>query len=142
MKKRLDWFGVKLRQIEASKPFTEHEAWGLFRIAALAEGFGWSLLITGIIIRNYGLLGHNIAVPIAGRIHGTFFLAYFGILIATYSSLGWSRRKLMLATIAGVPPFGSLIFEQWAAHKRNVHHRQIYFSSLLPLLVKEQLLYP
>lgn len=137
MKKAVSWFLSKLKQIEDMKPFAEYEAWGLFRIAALAEAFGWAVLIAGITIRNYGLLGHNIAVPIAGRIHGTFFLAYFGILIAVYTSLGWSRKKFLLAVIAGVPPFGSLIFEQWAAHNRNTKHRQMYFSSLLPILVTE-----
>lgn len=128
-----------LNRIESAKPFTEYEAWGLFRIAALAEAFGWALLIMGISIRDYGLPGHNISVPIAGRIHGTFFLAYFGVLIAVYSSLGWPRKKFLLALIAGVPPFGTLFFEQWAAYIRNKKHRRVYISSLLPTLITEKL---
>ena len=128
-----------LDKIESAKPFSEHEAWGLFRLAALAEAFGWAVLITGILIRDYGLPGHNISVPIAGRVHGTFFLTYFGVLIAVYSSLGWPRKRFLLAVIAGVPPFGSLIFEQWAAYNRNKKHRRIYLRSLLPSLIAEKL---
>ena len=52
------------------------------------------------------LPGQRIAVPIAGQIHGMIFLGYFGILIAVYSSLGWPRKKFLLAVAAGVPPYG------------------------------------
>jgi len=122
----------KLRRAEAVRPFTEPEAWGLFRLAALAEAVGWTLLISGILIRQYHLLGSGVAVPIAGRIHGTFFLIYFGVLAATYTSLRWSRWKFLAAIMAGVPPYGSLIFEQWAAHnRRNRLARQHYRIILL-----------
>lgn len=120
-----------LRKLEATQPFTESEAWGLFRIAALSEAFGWTLLITGILINHYHLPGHHFAVPLAGQIHGTIFIAYFGILIAVYSSLEWSRQKFLLAVLAGIPPYGTLVFEQWTAHKRRATQRQVYFHSML-----------
>ncbi|MBC7546613.1 DUF3817 domain-containing protein [Candidatus Saccharibacteria bacterium] len=101
-----------LQRLESLKPFTEREAWNLYRAAALAEAFGWTVLIIGIVWRGTNLPGHKIAVPIAGNIHGSIFLIYFAVLIATYSSLGWSRLKLIIAAMVGVPPYGTLVFEQ------------------------------
>jgi integral membrane protein len=115
MLKRLDTW---LQRAEATRPFTESEAWFLFRLAALSEAAGWTLLLTGIAISRTHLPWHDAAVPITGQIHGTVFLIYFGIVIATYSSLRWSRRRFVVAIVAGIPPYGTLVFEQWAAHRR------------------------
>jgi integral membrane protein len=120
-----------LQKLEAYRPFTEDEAWGLFRIAALGEAVGWALLTSGILIRHYGLPGSTIAVPITGQIHGMIFLAYFGVTMVTYSSLRWSRKKFLLALISGVPPFGTLVFEQWAAWTRHNKHSRRHFRSIL-----------
>jgi integral membrane protein len=119
-----------LSKLESNKPFTEREAWGLFRIIALSEAGGWTILITGILIHRYKLPGHTFAIPLAGQIHGTIFLLYFGILVAVYSSLGWSRKKFILAVIAGVPPYGTLLFEQWAAQKRQAESSRRHFYSI------------
>lgn len=113
-----------LSKIEAVRPFSEPEAWALFRLAALGEAFGWAVLITGILIRHYDLPGRNIAVPIAGQVHGTLFLIYFGLLIPIYASLRWSRTLFFTATVVGVIPFGTLVLEQWLAHGRHRARRQ------------------
>lgn len=120
-----------LRRLEATKPFAEHEAWWLFRAAALAEAAGWTILIAGILIRHYQLPGSRIAVPIAGQVHGTIFIAYFGVLLATYSSLNWSRRKFLAAIVAGIPPYGTLAFEQWAAWTRSNKNCRLQFRSIV-----------
>jgi len=120
-----------LSKIEAIKPFTEREAWGLFRIAALAEAVGWTLLIASILIRRYKLLGYKIAIPIAGQIHGTFFIIYFGILFITYTSLGWSRKKFIVAIMAGIPPYGTLVFEQWNSKARRTRLVQSYMCNVI-----------
>ncbi|MGF7229373.1 MAG: DUF3817 domain-containing protein, partial [Candidatus Saccharibacteria bacterium] len=118
-----------LEKLESIRPFTPAEAWNLFRLAALAEAVGWTLLITGIAIQHYHLAGAGIAVPIAGQIHGTLFIGYFGVLIATYASLGWSRKRALTAIAAGVPPYGTLLFELWAARGRRIaekaSHRRV-----------------
>jgi integral membrane protein len=118
-----------LGKIEETRPFSEREAWFLFKMAALGEAIGWALLVSGILVRHYHLPGHNIAVPITGQIHGTFFVIYFAILIATYSSLRWSRLKFLVAAGAGVMPFGTFIFEQWASHTRQNKFRRALFCS-------------
>lgn len=120
-----------IRKFEAARPFTEAEAWTLFRIAAFAEAIGWTLLIAGILITKYLTPGNNDAVFIAGNIHGTIYLAYFVAPLVLYPSLGWSRYKGIAAVIAGIPPYGSLIFEQWAAHKRRSHGFKNYQHYLI-----------
>jgi integral membrane protein len=85
-----------LHRYEKSKLFSEIEAWNLFRLAALSEAVGWSLLIIGVIINHYNLPGHSISIIIAGQIHGTIFLIYFAVLLAVYGSTGWSRKKSLL----------------------------------------------
>jgi integral membrane protein len=128
-----------LRKLEASHPFTEQEAWGLFRLAAIGEAVGWTVLITGILIRKYKLPGHTFAVILAGQIHGTLFIVYFGILIATYSSLGWSRKKFLLAVLVGVPPYGTLLFEQWAMHLRRTEFWQTHLYSMTGVVIADKL---
>ena len=120
-----------LARFEATRPFTENEAWMLFRLVALAEAVGWTLLIAGIVIQRYHLPGSHYAVPIAGQVHGTIFLAYFAIVLATYSSSRWSRQKFVVAVLAGVPPYGTLLFEQWASRQRQANLSRIYFRSIV-----------
>lgn len=121
-----------LSGIESIQPFPEHRAWRAYRAAALSEAFGWTVLIIGIAIHHYNLPGKGIAIPIAGQIHGMLFLFYFGVLLATYTSLRWSRLTFSVAIVAGVPPYGSLIFEQYKSRtRRNKNSRQHFRSIVL-----------
>lgn len=123
------------RKLEANKVFTEREAWGLFRLFALAEAFGWTILIAGILIDRTHWKYHGYAVPIAGQIHGMIFLSYFAIVLVTYGSLGWSRKKFIASLACGVPPYGTLVFEIFARQQRqNVLLRRHYRSILLATL--------
>ena len=129
---KLSW----LDAFERSKPLKEQPAWNLFRVAAFGEAFGWTLLIGGILIKRYLLHGNNDPVLIAGQVHGTFFIIYAAVSVVLYPSLGWSRWKAIIATLASVPPYGSLIFEQWASHTRaqqdlRILHRTLTYQSLL-----------
>ena len=117
-----------IAKFEASRPFTKDESWMLFRIAAFSEAIGWTILISGVLINRYNWPGSKIAIPIAGRIHGTVFLIYFFMLVATYGSLGWSRKKILLAALAGIPPYGTLIFERWAAQTRLLKSYKTQFQ--------------
>jgi integral membrane protein len=119
------------RDIEQIRPFTEAEAWNLFRMAALAEGIGWLLLISGIYIRSLGGFGSGVAVPIAGRVHGIFFIAYFMALLAVSTSLRWRWRFVLLGLLAGVPPFGSIVFEQLMAYSRSNRRSRQHFRSIV-----------
>jgi len=120
-----------LDKLESIQFLPEEKAWVLYKIAALSEAAGWTMLLIGIIIRHFKLPGANIAVPITGQIHGTVFLIYFAVLLVTYTSLHWSRKKFLIAILAGIPPYGTLVFEQWEARSRKKKNRQIFFRSFM-----------
>lgn len=108
-----------LQKLEKVQPFTDKEAWMLFKIAAISEACGWTLLISGILFKRYITPTNNDPVLIAGQIHGTIFLIYIVAVVVLYSSLHWSRKRTVVAGLASIPPYGSLVFEQWAAYKRR-----------------------
>jgi integral membrane protein len=120
-----------LKRYESSRPFTESEAWLLFRIAALGEAFGWTLLIIGILTQRYLTPGNDTAVLIAGQIHGTIFFVYLVAAIGLYPSLNWTRIHGVVALLASVPPYGTLLVEQWASHKRHSSGFKTYRHFLL-----------
>jgi integral membrane protein len=107
------------KRFEAARPFTEDEAWLLFRLAAFGEAIGWTLLIAGIVIGRYVTPGNDTAVLIAGQVHGMIFFAYLAAAIGLYPSLGWPRFRGLLAVVFSVPPYGTLLFELWASRQRH-----------------------
>jgi integral membrane protein len=103
-----------LIKFENNRTFTEGESWMLFRLTAIAEACGWTLLITGIALERYVLHGNTIPVLIAGQFHGVLFLSYALSSVGLYPTLRWSRKRAFIALLASIPPYGSLIFEWWA----------------------------
>lgn len=127
-----------LRKFETARPFREQEAWLLFRIAAISEAGGWTLLILGLLTKRFIVHGNNAPVLIAGQLHGTIFLIYLIAALGLYPCLGWSRKRAVVALAASVPPYGTLLFEQWASHRRHVsafktYHRVAVYNTLLGL---------
>ncbi len=108
-----------LSSIENNQSYTNDEAWKLYRLAAFCEAIGWSILITGVSLAHFHLANSKIVIPIAGQIHGTFFVLYFLITIFVYPSMNWKRIHFLLALICGVLPFGTLVFELWLASNRK-----------------------
>ncbi len=120
-------------KFETHKPFTPAEAWTVFKLFAFAEAIGWSILIAALLIYHYKLPGNNLSIPIAGQIHGTIFLAYFAVVFFVYPSLGWKRTITLFALLAGVVPYGTLIFEQAllkTLYKNFTHNRSESVSLL------------
>ncbi|HVW23576.1 MAG TPA: DUF3817 domain-containing protein [Candidatus Saccharimonadales bacterium] len=128
-----------LRRFERNQIFSNDEAWLLFRIAALGEAFGWTLLIIGITLERYLLPGNYWSVLLAGRIHGTLFFLYLLATLGLYPNLHWSRGRGLAALLASVPPYGSLIFERWASYRRQRRRLQIYSRSLLCKMLADSL---
>jgi|SRR6266568_1161996 len=108
-----------LRKFEHNRVFSPDEAWMLFRVAAIVEACGWTLLICGIAWQHFALRGGHDSLLITGRVHGMLFFSYALAAVGLYPSLGWSRRRASVALLASVPPYGSLLFEQWAFHVRQ-----------------------
>ena len=99
--------------------FTDAEAWAIFRFFAIAEAIGWTLLISAIVYRSLGLPQAPSVISFAGHIHGIFYIFYFLIVFLVARSMEWRLGKVGLAVAAGVPPYGSLIFELYMAHQRK-----------------------
>jgi integral membrane protein len=118
-----------LRRLERSRPFTDSEAWMLFRAAAFGEAIGWTLLIIGIALEH--ATGSHTYVTVAGRVHGMLFVVYLAAALALYPSLGWSRWKALVALGFSVPPYGSLLFERWVAYTRRAHGFRSYRQYLV-----------
>jgi integral membrane protein len=100
------------------KPFTEEEAWLLFKLAAFAEAIGWTLLIIGICLTNY-VFHSRVPVVLAGRTHGILFSIYIMAVLTLAPSLGWKWKRTIIAGLFSVPPYGTLLFELWASHTRQ-----------------------
>ncbi len=103
----------------------------MYRLAAFGEACGWTLLISGILISKYLTPGNNTAVLLAGQTHGMLFLAYMAASLGLYPSLGWSRWRAVFALGFGVPPYGTLVFEWYTAHKRHNFGFKTYRHYLL-----------
>jgi integral membrane protein len=113
-------------KFEHNQTFSEDEGWMLFRMAAIAEACGWTMLISGILIGKYLLPGNRIPVMIAGQFHGVLFIAYAMSAIGLYPTLRWSRKRAIVALLASIPPYGSLLFERWAQLSRDHDTFQAY----------------
>lgn len=111
------------KTIENVRVFTDREAWNLFRLAAFGEAFGWTLLISSLAFKHYITPGNNIPIDIAGQIHGTIFLIYIVAVVVLHPSLRWSPKRTLIAGLVSVPPYGTLVFEQWVARQR--HHEAL-----------------
>lgn len=99
--------------------FTDKEAWGIFRFFAILEAVGWTLLIGAIVYRRLGLPEADSVVSFAGHLHGLGFVLYFLFAFSTARSMGWGLKMITVAVIAGMPPYGSIVFEQIVARRRK-----------------------
>jgi len=114
------------KKVDSFKLFAEPHAWSLFKYSAYSEGFGWTLLIYGILAERYKWWASGVALPLGGSIHGTLYIAYVIIILAAYSSLGWTRGRAFFGIMISVVPYGTIGFELWAAKKRRDLQLQSY----------------
>jgi len=106
--------------------FTDAEAWGIFRFFAIGEAATWALLISAIIYRRLGLPEAPSVISFAGHIHGMMMVFYCIIIVVVARSMQWGIVRMVMAVAAGVPPFGSIIFEQLMARYRK--KRPVYVA--------------
>lgn len=99
--------------------FTDSEAWAIFRFFAILEAVGWTLLISAIIYRRLGLPEADSVISFAGHLHGIGFIFYFLFTFLVARSMGWGLWRITLAVCAGMPPYGSIVFEQIMARYRR-----------------------
>ena len=106
--------------------FTDKEAWGIFRFFAILEAVGWTLLISAIIYRRLGLPEADSVISFMGHLHGLGFVLYFLFTFLVARSMGWGIWRIAIAVVAGMPPYGSIVFEQIMARDRK--RRPVYVT--------------
>lgn len=99
--------------------FTDKEAWFLFKTSALLETIGWTLLIIGILFSVYKWPLYDYVLPIAGSLHGIFYIMYVLIVFFAHRSMKWSFWRFVVAEAVSVAPFAAWAFEQWVARRRR-----------------------
>lgn len=86
---------------------------GRFRLLAFAEAVSWAGLLVGMLFK-YALVQNQIGVQVFGPIHGAIFIGYVLATLAVRGPLRWDNRTTLLALVASIPPFGTVVFERWA----------------------------
>jgi integral membrane protein len=84
-----------------------------FRVVAFAEAASWLGLLVGMFFKYLVDAGEG-GVKVFGPIHGTVFLAYLAVALLTWRQQRWSLPVGVLAIAASVPPFCTVLYEQWA----------------------------
>ncbi|HRD63454.1 MAG TPA: DUF3817 domain-containing protein [Nocardioides sp.] len=93
-----------------------------FRVVAFAEAVSWFGLLIGMFFKYVVDAGER-GVEVFGPIHGTVFLAYLVVTLITWRAQRWSLPVLALALIASIPPFCTVLFEEWARRTGRLGHR-------------------
>ncbi|OZC45842.1 DUF3817 domain-containing protein [Rhodococcus sp. RS1C4] len=86
-----------------------------FRFVAVLEALTWLGLLIGMAFKYIPADGNEIGVKIFGPIHGAVFVLYLVVTVVTAVKLRWNVVTTLLAAVASVPPFGTVVFEIWAA---------------------------
>ena len=85
----------------------------LFRAVAVAEAITWVGLLAGMYVK-YLPETSELGVKVFGPIHGAVFVLYVVITLLTARRLRWSPGTTLLALVASIPPFATVVFEIWA----------------------------
>lgn len=84
----------------------------------IIEAISWIGLIIAMIAK-YGF-DNPAGVKAMGPIHGTLFLAFAALLIATHAQRQWPVRKTVLSFLESIPPFtGFILARQLRAELEN-----------------------
>jgi integral membrane protein len=84
-----------------------------FRVVAFAEALSWLGLLTGMFFKYVVDAGEQ-GVHVFGPIHGTVFLTYLVVTLVAWRAQRWSLPVALVALAASVPPFCTVLFEEWA----------------------------
>lgn len=101
--------------------FSDTDAWMLFRLAAFAEALTWAMLISSILARNAGWVGGEIAVSMAGTVHGVMLLVYLTFVGMLARSMEWGLGRIFMGVVVGNIPFATIVFERLLRAYRTKH---------------------
>ncbi|KJF21692.1 DUF3817 domain-containing protein [Rhodococcus sp. IEGM 1366] len=86
-----------------------------FRFIAVLEAFTWLGLLVGMAFKYIPEEGMVAGVKIFGPFHGAVFVIYILVALWTAKQLKWNLVTTFWALFASIPPFGTIVFEAWAA---------------------------
>lgn len=99
--------------------FTDREAWGVYRFAAFVEAGFWLYFILSLIYGALELpLGEEV-VRYGRSLFGTAFAVYTIFILVAARSMEWGIGRILVAIFAGLPPFGSIVFERVVGAQRT-----------------------
>jgi integral membrane protein len=81
------------------------------RLVAFLEGTSFLTLLFIAMPLKY-LAGLPLAVRIVGSVHGVLFLIFLTALCRAGSERRWPFRRWLIAFVASVVPFGTLVFDR------------------------------
>jgi integral membrane protein len=93
-----------------------------FRVVSVAEALSWLGLLVGMWFKYVADAGEG-GVKVFGPVHGTVFICYVVVALVTWRHQRWSLPVAALALAASVPPFGTLLFEEWVRRTGRLRHR-------------------
>jgi integral membrane protein len=88
----------------------------LFRTVAVAEAVTWALLLVGMFLK-YVTETTDVAVSVFGMVHGVVFIAYVLVAVLVAVDQRWSTGRTVLALLAAVPPFLTVLFDVLAERR-------------------------
>lgn len=84
---------------------------GRFRMAGIIEGFSFITLLFIAMPLKY-IAGDPRAVLYVGWVHGLLFMIYILTLIIVAIKLDWKFKKIVVAFLASLVPFGTFIMDK------------------------------
>ena len=92
-----------------------------FRVIAVVEAVSWTALLVAMVLKWLVHAPHEGGVPVVGMVHGIGFVVYVLSTLLAAWRLRWSWRTALVGVLAGVPPFGTVVFERWAQRTGRLH---------------------
>jgi len=83
----------------------------IFRTTGFLEAASF-LILLGISMPLKYYFGIAAATKIPGLVHGILFLIYVALATQLAGERQWPKKKLLLAYLASVLPFGTLVFDR------------------------------
>lgn len=93
---------------------------GRLRMAGITEGISFLLLLFIAMPLKY-LADLPDAVKYTGWAHGLLFILFFLALANVKLALGWSIKKVTIAFLASLVPFGTLVLDrEWRKEEKMI----------------------
>jgi integral membrane protein len=93
---------------------------GWFRLIAFAEALSWVGLLVGMYFKYLSSPQTEIGVKVFGPVHGGIFIAFLVAVALVGIAHKWGLGTWLLALLASIVPFGSVIFLIWADRKGRI----------------------